>query len=203
MQSFIAGGAPLWARYTALAPGVNVPVNILVFNTGTAYQSLTLTTDPVGASLPLSTCTPFTTQTDYFGTAAGMMLRQCNEVGTHLIGAQFIRGDTFEQAVRGDNVSCSSPVQVVWGDHNCSDDADPVDSLFNLRHDAGLSTDTGDCPDMGEEVTINGVPRIWGDADCSGEADPIDGLKILRHDAGLEVDQEPGCPEIGELVSLE
>jgi hypothetical protein len=91
---------------------------------------------------------------------------------------------------------------VVWGDHNCSEEADPVDSLFNLRFDAGLPTATGDCPDMGQTVDINGTPREWGDVDCSGEANPVDGLKILRFDAGMEVDQPGGCPDIGELVSL-
>ncbi|HUF54338.1 MAG TPA: hypothetical protein VMR52_11280 [Dehalococcoidia bacterium] len=90
--------------------------------------------------------------------------------------------------------------QVAWGDHNCSGSADPVDALLNLRHDAGLSTETNECPEMGQEVDVDGTPRIWGDFDCSGAADPVDGLKVLRHDAGLSVAQEPDCPDVGTEV---
>ena len=92
--------------------------------------------------------------------------------------------------------------QVVWGDHNCSEDADVADSLITLLYDAGLGLSTGDCPEMGEMVTVDGVLREWGDVDCSGETNVIDALKILRYDAGMEVNQTSGCPEIGELVTL-
>ena len=47
--------------------------------------------------------------------------------------------------------------QVAWGDNNCSGNADPVDALLALRHDAGLTADTGDCPEMGEEVDVQAV----------------------------------------------
>jgi hypothetical protein len=36
------------------------------------------------------------------------------------------------------------------------------------------------------------------DIDCNGDVNPIDVVKILRYDAGLPVQQEPGCPPIGE-----
>ena len=89
------------------------------------------------------------------------------------------------------------PGEYTWGDHNCSGDADPIDGLLTLRHDAGLDADTGDCPEFGAALPASGPQLVWGDVDCSGEIDPIDGLKLLRHDAGLSVQQEQGCPLIG------
>ena len=94
--------------------------------------------------------------------------------------------------------------QVTWGDNNCADGPNPVDGLLALRHDAGLSTNTGDCPEMGEEVDVTGASlHPWGDVDCNGSVDPVDGLKLLRYDAGLDVAQEPECPEVGDIVTVE
>ena len=91
----------------------------------------------------------------------------------------------------------------VWGDANCSGSANPVDSLLTLRHDAGLSANTGDCPDLGQVVDVqNASPHPWGDVDCGGDVTPVDSLKLLRHDAGLGVSQEPNCPLIGSLVRV-
>jgi hypothetical protein len=92
--------------------------------------------------------------------------------------------------------------EVTWGDNNCSDTPpDPVDSLLALRFDAGLDTNTGDCPDMGQVVDVqNASPHPWGDVDCGGDVSPIDSLKLLRFDGGLPVDQEDGCPPIGSVV---
>jgi hypothetical protein len=90
---------------------------------------------------------------------------------------------------------------LVWGDDNCSGAADPVDSLLTLRFDAGLNTNTGDCPELGQVVEVAlASPHPWGDVDCSGAVDPVDSLKLLRYDAGLSVSQEEGCPEIGSGV---
>ncbi len=92
---------------------------------------------------------------------------------------------------------------VVWGDHNCSGSADPVDSLLTLRHDAGLGANTGDCPNMGQVVDVqNASPHPWGDVDCGGEVTPVDSLKLLRFDAGLSVAQASGCPPIGVAVTV-
>ncbi len=91
----------------------------------------------------------------------------------------------------------------IWADNNCSSDVNPVDSLITLRADAGLSTNTGECPEMGEVVDVAlASPHPWGDADCSGEISPVDSLKILRHDAGLSVTQEEGCPAMGADVMI-
>ena len=92
---------------------------------------------------------------------------------------------------------------VAWGDNNCSQQVDPVDSLFVLRGDAGLPTNTGECPDMGAEIEVlNASPHIWGDVDCKDGMTPVDSLKILRFDAGLSVAQEAGCPTIGSEVTI-
>jgi CSLREA domain-containing protein len=91
----------------------------------------------------------------------------------------------------------------VWGDTNCSGSVDPVDSLLTLRFDAGLSTNTGDCPDLGQVVDVqNASLHLWGDVDCGGQVTPVDSLKTLRYDAGLSVSQEQGCPEIGSEVLI-
>jgi TolB protein len=91
----------------------------------------------------------------------------------------------------------------VWGDDNCSGFPDPVDSLLTLRHDAGLSAETGACPDIGQVVEVQAAsPHPWGDVDCSGTVTPVDSLKLLRYDAGLSVAQELDCPEIGSAVLI-
>ncbi|HUF54250.1 MAG TPA: right-handed parallel beta-helix repeat-containing protein [Dehalococcoidia bacterium] len=92
--------------------------------------------------------------------------------------------------------------QRIWGDHNCSGAADPVDALLVLRHDAGLTTQTNECPEMGAQVDVTAVAviRLWGDLDCSGAVDPVDALKGLRFDAALPITQSPGCPDAGQQV---
>ena len=93
--------------------------------------------------------------------------------------------------------------EVVWADNNCSGEVNPVDSLFVLRGNAGLPTNTGDCPGMGAEINVlNASPHIWGDVDCNGAMTPVDSLKTLRHDAGLSASQEPGCPPIATTVTI-
>ncbi len=92
---------------------------------------------------------------------------------------------------------------VVWGDNNCSGEANPVDSLLTLRFDAGLGTNTGTCPDMGQVVDVqNASLHPWGDVDCGGEITPVDSLKLLRYDAGLSVSQPDDCPLIGAQVTI-
>jgi hypothetical protein len=91
----------------------------------------------------------------------------------------------------------------IWGDHNCSGEANPVDSLLTLRFDAGLSTSTGPCPTMGQTVEVVGAsPHAWADIDCSGAVDPVDSLKLLRFDAGLSVSQNALCPAVGSNVTV-
>jgi uncharacterized delta-60 repeat protein len=99
--------------------------------------------------------------------------------------------------------STPAGVSRTWGDNNCSGDADPVDSLLTLRFDAGLPTNTGDCPALGDSVDVSIAElRVWGDLDCSGEVNPVDSLKLLRFDAGLGVTQPAGCPEPGAEVTV-
>jgi CSLREA domain-containing protein len=95
----------------------------------------------------------------------------------------------------------AAPGEFTWGDHNCSGAADPIDSLLTLRHDADLGADTGDCPEFGTALPASGPQLVWGDVDCDGGINAIDALKLLRFDAGLSVEQEEGCPEIGDEVT--
>ena len=91
---------------------------------------------------------------------------------------------------------------LTWGNHNCSGSPPgPVHALLTLRFDAGLSTNTGDCPSFGETVSVIVAALFtWGDVDCSGSVTPVDSLKLLRHDAGLSVSQNAGCPLIGSPI---
>lgn len=92
---------------------------------------------------------------------------------------------------------------LIWGDDNCSGEADPIDALLALRYDAGLSTNTGECPNMGDEIDVIGASlHPWGDVDCSGAVDAIDTLKTLRAEGGLSVSQPEGCPEINSEVYI-
>ncbi|MCH8050469.1 MAG: right-handed parallel beta-helix repeat-containing protein [Chloroflexi bacterium] len=121
---------------------------------------------------------------------------------------------SFSGAVTGPNITATvtdgsgntsefSATQVTWGDANCSGSVNPVDSLLTLRFDAGLGTDTGDCPDFGQVVDVAfASPHAWGDVDCGGDVTPVDSLKLLRHDAGLSVAQEGNCPLIGAEVTI-
>jgi len=93
---------------------------------------------------------------------------------------------------------------VSWADANCSGPPpNPVDALLTLRNDAGLPTDTGECPALGTTVDVLfASPHVWGDIDCKDGVTPVDALKILRFDAGLDVTQEAGCPEMGQEVQI-
>jgi hypothetical protein len=95
------------------------------------------------------------------------------------------------------------PGTLVWGDNNCSGAADPVDSLLALRHNAALSTNTGDCPPMGTDLDVVIASTFaWGDVDCEGGISPVDSLKTLRYDAGLSVSQPQTCPAIGSQIQV-
>jgi hypothetical protein len=110
VQALSFGGAALYARYTGFAAAVATPVNVLVYNLGSSYQTISITGDPTGpATPPGQQCTPFSVATDFYGQepGGGQTLRQCNVVGVHLIGANFTRADTFESYPTGDTVSCS------------------------------------------------------------------------------------------------
>jgi len=143
-----------------------------------------------------------------------------NAMGTYTMGAdgELPGGEPAVYAVNGvfgtDDVPTPSPTAspepgqpAVWGNMNdCSgadNPPDPIDSLLTLRADAGLSTNTGDCPPFGTEVDVlNASLHLWGDVDCSGAVNPVDSLKLLRFDAGLSVAQEEGCPVIGSVVII-
>jgi hypothetical protein len=91
----------------------------------------------------------------------------------------------------------------LWGDIDCGDSVDPIDSLKILRFDAGLSVaQAAGCPEAGSTTSVDGTDRLWGDLDCGDSVDPIDSLKTLRFDAGLSVSQSAGCPDPASTVSV-
>jgi len=87
----------------------------------------------------------------------------------------------------------------LWGDLDCNNLINPIDSLKVLRGDAGLGVTylATDCPQFGAAIPASVPATPWGDIDCSGQVNPVDSLKTLRHDAGLSVGQADVCPEIG------
>ena len=121
-----------------------------------------------------------------------------------LVGLKVLRcADANCGAVAAATPTPAPGQDLVWGDDNCSGAADPVDSLLTLRHDAGLSTNTGDCPAMAQVVDVaNASPHPWGDVDCGGDVNPIDSLKLLRFDGGLPIAPVAGCPDIGDEVQI-
>lgn len=102
--------------------------------------------------------------------------------------------------------------EVKWADANCTETVDPVDSLLTLRHDAGLSVDTNDCPPMGKFINVlqvlpagleEPITAFWGNVDCNvAGINPVDSLMILRFDAHLSVTQTEPCPPMGAGVEI-
>jgi uncharacterized delta-60 repeat protein len=128
---------------------------------------------------------------------------------TTIIGAGYATSDLTQHDIAVIQIEGDQPPvtpvpgeERTWGDNNCTGDApNPVDGLLALRFDGGLSTNTGECPGMGEVVEVGSAsPHPWGDVDCSGAVNPVDSLKLLRFDGGLSVVQPEGCPDIGDTV---
>lgn len=81
------------------------------------------------------------------------------------------------------------PEGPLWGDVDCDEDVDSVDSLKILRHVAGLPVSQDDpCTPIGEPPS---------DVDCDGAVNAVDALKILRYVANLTVAKGEQCPSIG------
>ena len=115
VMALVALGLPVWTRYTAVDPVLGTPVNILVFNAGTSYYTITITGDPTAAPTPPGQqCTPFDTQTDYLGSVSpgGTVIRTCDDPtnGTNYVfAAKFTRADTFQSVTRKDTTnSCTA-----------------------------------------------------------------------------------------------
>jgi hypothetical protein len=111
-----AGGAPVWARYTALIPALNSPANVIVFNLGAGgWAQVLITGDP---TLPASgsapqPCTPLIVNSTFYGetdasdSLPGRDLRVCT-VGfpSYLITGQFQRTDTGQSVIIPDPNQC-------------------------------------------------------------------------------------------------
>lgn len=130
-----AAGAALIARYQGVAPtgGPGTPVNILVWNAGTAYVSQTITGDPSAPPAATGFCAPFLNEADYFGQApTGETLRQCNSQGTKVSAATFTRADNYGQVTVLDTVTCSpSNTSVTLTKDDQLGDNNPLGDIVN------------------------------------------------------------------------
>jgi len=154
LQGLIGSGAALWARYTGQAPGVLTGVNTFVFNAGTSWIQYTITGDPTDAAAAAgSQCTPFSTQTDYYGTTApsGAQLRQCNTVGTHTIIGSFTRADMGASGTHAATEALYNSFPLQTDTVSCS----PSDTSVDLTKDEII----GDGNPVGDVVHA-GVPDV-------------------------------------------
>jgi hypothetical protein len=129
---------------------------------------------------------------------------ECSDLEIEVLPGNFLEpdNDAPTPAIMTDvDICIVAGETVLWGDLNCSDTIDAVDALAVLRHDAGLSTNTGDCPAMGETITVEGETVPWGDLACSGAVDAVDGLLVLRFDAGLSANTGD-CPDLNTNVQI-
>ena len=97
-----------------------------------------------------------------------------------------------DAAVSGDGqtvVFASTSWNLVKGDgpNDCGDDT-CTDFLVSERNDVATLSPTP-------------APRPNGDVNCNGSVDTIDALAIQRKIAGLSVNQQPGCPDMGEAFA--
>ena len=94
-----------------------------------------------------------------------------------------------------------------WGDVDCSDSVDAVDALKTLQLIAELPyTQAEPCFPLNEFVAISPAgfeAQLWADVDCTGTIAATDALATLRHVAAFSVNQQPDCPEIGEVFLIQ
>jgi hypothetical protein len=123
------------------------------------------------------------------------------------ISPEFVAGNPPPPALFcGYPWSCTTSVS--WGNDKCSGTGavSEEDILLALRFEAGLSSGTraaGICPPMQGFVQIAGFSALhWGDLDCSGDINMLDLLKLMLFQVGLGSQAAPGCPQIGQVVTI-
>jgi alpha-tubulin suppressor-like RCC1 family protein len=97
------------------------------------------------------------------------------------------------------------PIDLIWGDWDCSGEIDGNDPLLVIATLAGLNNNgvqasgINECPFVGQQ----GGTSQWGDINCSeGDVDLKDALDLFVHLAGIELTGVPeDCPAPGQLVS--
>jgi hypothetical protein len=130
---------PIWARYTGLETTFGLPVNIIVFNAGTAYIHHTILGDP-SVPTPTAACTPFSTDTTYAGSNTQValdpeLLRVCNVAGNNVVPTKALRTDVYTQSFLFDVTnSCLPPENDVSADKSddqlIGDDVPSGDNVF-------------------------------------------------------------------------
>jgi hypothetical protein len=127
-----AMGAPnckLWGRYGGFAPGVNIPVNVLLFDLSGGFGVgpwlyWGATGDPSAPPAPAATtCTPYSTDAVILGIAtvkttggnlpAPEMVKYCNVVASpaapHGVVGLLLRSDTGQSTMLTDGIVCALP----------------------------------------------------------------------------------------------
>jgi len=95
------------------------------------------------------------------------------------------------------------PSQLIWGDFDCSGATGLEDGGYLLGAFAGLSPPTPpDCPELFQNVTVDGFPQVWGDLDCFAPTGLVDVIDLFLHLAGLTYLRAPGCPAPDMAVSV-
>jgi hypothetical protein len=97
--------------------------------------------------------------------------------------------------------SAAQPLVIRWADLDCSQSFTAADALVPLALAAGVqppvSPAGGNCPAIGQNVTVFDRQRQWADVDCLPLGAAVDALKILIESAPgnyIEFDRDIACP---------
>jgi len=202
LQSFLASGLPIWARYSGVAPTAapGTPVNVLVMNAGTSYISYAITGDPASdPTIPSSFCSPLTSTSDIFGvTPGGFQNRVCNTVGTHFSSGNFVRADTIETVTVIDPISCS-PADVtvaIAKDEIIGDNSPPGDIVH-----AGITTTRTVTVTLGGDADL--TLSLTGPAVCDPHwTNPLDAFPSIIGGTQTSVVSAPGLTAAGDSPFL-
>jgi hypothetical protein len=96
-------------------------------------------------------------------------------------------------------------IELIWGDADCDGEISSRDNQALLRDilEQTALSQTEPCPDIGEEVTVDGSPTLWGDADCDGEVSTRDNQGTLRKVLSQNaLSQTPPCPLVGDIAAV-
>lgn len=94
-------------------------------------------------------------------------------------------------------------ITLPWGDLNCSFLPDMLDAILVVAHGAGLETDSGHCPDLGDTVDVAGSsPHPWGDVNCDDAVNGTDAIAILSYYSGGADVPTGSCPDVGDTATV-
>lgn len=89
----------------------------------------------------------------------------------------------------------------LWGDTKCDGKVDIGDALEYVRQLADVASGDGECPTVGDEVTITSQ-LTWGDWNCDGTANALDAVLTLAALADTDEPPDTGCRALGSSLDL-